>query len=100
MRRVHWALAAATVLYTWSMAKKRTSPGDEAADAIGRDKIMAQYGVDSTARAILDWRIDNLTRAGFDELRANTLAAVGDWRRAIELVEDGCAYDVAADICL
>jgi hypothetical protein len=81
---------------------RKTNGRDHESSEHEADVAAALHAIadDPRARAVIDWRIENLTRAGFDELRANTLAVVGDWRRAIELVEDGCEHHVAADICL
>jgi len=101
-RRSVLSAAALGLLYTLHMLYKGSGGRDHESSDDGENiaAAVAADGLDSRERAILDWRIDNLLRAGFDELRANTLAAVGDWRRAIELVEDGCEHHVAADICI
>jgi hypothetical protein len=97
---VRLACWAAAVMYTWRMATGRDheTPGDRIADELRRGDLLD--GLDSTERKVLGWRIEQLQRAGFDALRANTLATTGDWRRAIMLVEEGCDHVVAADICL
>lgn len=89
--------AAAVHLYNRAMTGRdhESSSRSEPSDA-----IVVGAELDSREKAVLDWRVDQLTRAGFDELRANTLAVVGDWRLAIALVRDGCDHVVAADIAL
>jgi hypothetical protein len=73
--------------------------GHESSEDLTSEALALINGdLDSRERAILDWRIECLTRAGFDELRASALAVNGDWRKAIELVENGCDHLTAADI--
>lgn len=62
--------------------------------------IVSLEEMDSSARAVFSWRMGELLEAGFDELRATSLALKeGDaWRRAIEHVKRGATQKVAADI--
>lgn len=56
---------------------------------------------DKRRAQVVWWRIVQLRRAGFDDLRANTLAASdADWHRAIEMVNAGCDHKTATDIVL
>lgn len=81
------------------------SPGDAMAANYGReamlDRLTDLYDGDKQRASIVTWRIEQLTRAGFDELRASTIAATDvDWRKAIELVRSGCSHELATDIVL
>jgi hypothetical protein len=91
--------AAIVFLYNRLMAHGRDHESSEGEVDVAA-ALHACVDLDIRERAVLDWRIEGLLRAGFDELRACTIAAVGDWRLAIKLVEDGCEHNVAADIVL
>lgn len=56
--------------------------------------------MDATQRAVFDWRFGELRKAGFDELRASSLALKDHeaWRRAIEHVKRGADPVTAANI--
>jgi hypothetical protein len=81
------------------------SPGDRIAKDYEReatlDRLVDLYDGDTQRASVVHWRIDQLLRAGFDDLRASTIAATdADWRQAIELVRSGCPHHTAADIVL
>lgn len=77
------------------------SPGDRLARTWTAESLAAHYADDKQMAATVAWRIERLMSAGFDELRASTIAATdADWRQAVALVEQGCDPVVAADIVL
>lgn len=77
------------------------SPGDRMAQSEATLESLERLYDDKRRAQIVWWRIEQLRRAGFDELRANTIAATDvDWHRAIELVKAGCDHVTAANIVL
>jgi hypothetical protein len=75
-----------------------THPADDYETTL--DSLEKFYNDENEAK-IVWWRITQLRKAGFDELRANTIAATGaDWRRAVDMVEAGCDHVTAANIVL
>lgn len=61
---------------------------------------LREIAPDATERKILDWRVEQLLRVGFEELHAAAIAVSADWRVARDAVEAGCDHRTAMDLVL
>lgn len=94
------AVVVAIGAYLGTRSRRRAARIGEVPKSKSKETKQAPLELDSTERKILDWRIKQLLRVGFEELHATALAVSPDWRIARDAVEAGCDHRTAMRLVL